>query len=243
MANYLEISEIRDRAAQGVTKPFKCLADDGIEYFVKGKSLGTQDSIKEWLGGHLANSFGLPVPNFCVVSIPLQLLNAKGQEALDDLGEGPAFASQTVPLANEFRHHLIEQVPPGLQKDLLILDAWIYNEDRTLTNLGGNPNLLWASNRLHVIDHNNALDETFDSESFKQTHVFCNRMPEVMNDLVTKQHYQDKMQSTLEACWQEAWNSMPDEWKGQNLENNWINPEQLFQQLLSDAQGKLWERL
>jgi len=243
MADYLEITEIRDRTSQGVTQPFKCLAASGDEYFVKGKSLGVRDSIKEWLGGYLAKSFGLPVPNFCAVSIDIELLKLTGDEALNDLGEGPAFASQKVPLANELRHHLIQHIPLQLQKDVVVFDVWIFNEDRTLTHLGGNPNLLWASNKLHVIDHNNGFDETFDPVSFQQSHVFCNRISEILGDMVERQRYQEKMQSALESCWQEAWNKMPSEWKEQNQDENWIDPDQLFNQLINDAKSNIWERL
>lgn len=69
MFNYLEIIETRGRAEPSITRPFKCLAADRFEYFVKGKSLGVQDSIKEWLGGYLGKALGLPVPEFCAVSI------------------------------------------------------------------------------------------------------------------------------------------------------------------------------
>jgi hypothetical protein len=51
------------------------------------------------------------------------------------------------------------------------------------------------------------------------------------------------MKSALQGCWKQAWDSMPDEWKEQNLESNWINPDQLFEQLMHDAQGNIWERL
>ena len=115
MFEYLEIVEIRSRAEQGVTKPFRCLADDESEYFVKGKSLGVHDSIKEWLGGYLAKAFGLPVPDFRAVSITLELLASFGDEALSDLGVGPAFASKTVPNAIEFRHDLIQYIQDDLQ--------------------------------------------------------------------------------------------------------------------------------
>ena len=243
MPNYLEIIEITDRAVQGVTKPFKCLAADESEYFVKGKSLGVQDSIKEWIGGYLGKALGLPIPDFCAVSINHELLKLRGNEALADLGVGPAFASKTVLAATEFRHDSIRHVPADLQSDLLIFDAWIRNEDRTLTRLGGNPNLLWASNKLHVIDHNNALDEAFSPRSFLQLHVFCNRMPEILNDLVVRQDYQNKLQLALKTGWKEAWKTMPHEWEEQNQDENWIDKNQLFNQLLNDAQGAIWERL
>ena len=137
MSTYLEITKIRKRAAQGVTRPFKCLAADGAVYYVKGKSLGVQDSIKEWLGGYLGKAFGLPVPDFCAVTIDRELLVLKGNEAIADLGKGPAFASKFVLGADEFRHELIRQAPLALQSELLIFDALIRNEDRTLTSMGG----------------------------------------------------------------------------------------------------------
>ena len=36
---------------------------------------------------------------------------------------------------------------------------------------------------------------------------------------------------------------MKEEWVEQNQDENWIDPNQLFNQLLSDAQGAIWERL
>jgi len=64
-----------------------------------------------------------------------------------------------------------------------------------------------------------------------------------MNDLVVRQDYQEKMQLALEASWDEAWSTMPNEWVEQNQDENWIEPNQLFNQLLSDAQSAIWERL
>lgn len=244
MADYLEIIEIRDRvnAKQGITKPFKCVASDKFEYFVKGRYVGTYGCIKEWLGAHLARSFGLPIPPFFIVTTPIELLEAY-DGGLQDLGESPAFASRKVPFSTELKSHIIQQVDVNLQRDIVVFDAWLSHDDRNLTERGGNPNLLWAAGSVHVIDQNNILDSTFDQESFRQYHVFCNSIRGIMCDLVTRQHYERKMQSALEACWDHAWDTMPDEWKEQNNEEQWINPSETFSRLLREAKGKLWERL
>lgn len=242
MAGYLEIIEIRDRALQGVTEPYKCLASDEFEYFVKGKSIAPQGSIKEWLSGKIAKAFGLPIPDFCAVKIDIELLRLSGDDALNCMGEGPAFASKKVHAADEFRYHAITKVDADLQRDLLVFDLWVRNDDRRLNHLGGNPNLLWAADKLHVIDHNNAFDETFDPTSFRQSHVFCNRLTE-MNDIVVRQHYEEKMQSVLLGCWAEALDTMPYEWIEQNEDQNGMDQNQLYDQLLEDAQGNIWGRL
>ncbi len=46
------------------------------------------------------------------------------------------------------------------RRDLVAFDWWIKNGDRQLTEIGGNPNLLWTpeSDSMVVIDHNMAFD-------------------------------------------------------------------------------------
>ncbi len=75
---------------------------------------------------------------------------------------------------------------------LLLLDLWIQNEDRSLSGLGGNPNLLVTQipplpdhdpegalgknqprrEMLWAYDYNLAFDGSFDRERFFAAHVF-----------------------------------------------------------------------
>lgn len=82
-----------------------------------------------------------------------------------------------------------------------------------MTATGGNPNLLWdaATSDLVVIDHNQAFDSDFDSETFLATHIFKAEFSALSSDLVLMAQYADRMRATLE-LWDDAWARVPDEW-------------------------------
>ena len=207
----LTIVEILGRSQQGQTRPFQCRGDDGHLYYVKGHDAGRRSLICEWLGGHLARAFGLPVPDFRVALIPPQLLAIHAGR--NDLGSAPVFASRMVEKAQEFSLAHRNKVPASLRRDVLMFDGWIHNADRTLTTHGGNPNLLWriAPSGLAVIDHNLAFDEGFDEELFCQTHVFAAEIPALDQDLFEAQRFHRKFASALEV-WDQACETVPPEW-------------------------------
>lgn len=242
MTHYLEITEIRNRARQGRTEPFMCSATDGKNYVVKGKSATLLGCIKEWLGAHLATAFGLPVPPFAIAVVDSDLLKLYGQDALSDLGESPAFASQHIYASHELRYEVLSKISPELRRDVLMFDAWVRNEDRSLTHRGGNPNLLWSEGSLHVIDHNLIFDAEFSSKTFMETHVFHTEMSAVLQDFLLRTHYQTKMLHAL-TVWSSALGSLPKEWCEQNEELGLFNPETTFQHLWDDANGAIWTRL
>lgn len=168
----LQIVEILHRSEQGVTRPFLCRCEDDRLYYVKGRGAGPRSLLCEWLGGHLARAFGLPLPEFAIVQASQDLIDLFPEGS--DLGVGPAFASLQIRDPQWFTVAHVSDVPVALQRDVLVFDWWVRNSDRTLTVLGGNPNLLWdtADNKLVVIDHNAAFDRDFDAAQFVQTHVF-----------------------------------------------------------------------
>lgn len=47
----LQIQTIMDRAEQGITSPFICMAENSLEYFVKGLHATRASQINEWIGG------------------------------------------------------------------------------------------------------------------------------------------------------------------------------------------------
>jgi hypothetical protein len=59
------------------------------------------------------------------------------------LGAGLCFASCQLPHAQEFSISMADRVFADLATDVLVFDWWVRNDDRKLTPLGGNPNLLW----------------------------------------------------------------------------------------------------
>jgi hypothetical protein len=137
---------------------------------------------------------------------------------------------------------VLSQIDKQLRRDVLMFDAWVRNEDRSLTQKGGNPNLLWSENSLYVIDHNLIFDKGFATGIFLDTHVFRTEITEILQDFLLREHYQTKMQDAL-TVWSSAWDTLPEEWCEQNEELGLFDPEATFQQLRDDAQGAIWTRL
>jgi hypothetical protein len=167
MPKWIEIEEIIRPATQGRSRPYYCRGSDGHFYFVKGRPRNSQGA--EWICGHLARAFELPIPEFEIVDIGEELL----KEASDEcqlLGAGPAFGSRAVEGVSWLERESVGQILVELQTDILVFDYWIQNQDRTPVNT----NLLWqaVNNRLTVIDHNSAFDRDFKPAGFLQGHLF-----------------------------------------------------------------------
>lgn len=207
----LQITEIIERSAQGLTKPFLCRCEDGKLYYVKGHGAGRRSLLCEWLAGHLARAFGLPVPPFEVVQAPPSLARLHPEGG--DLGSEPAFGSCKVEHTQDLTISHIDNVSTQMRRDVLVFDWWIRNADRTLTTHSGNPNVLWGADDkgLVVIDHNTAFDPAFNARSFSETHVFAAEIPSIFQDLVEQMRYSDRLRRAL-ATWSEACQNVPDEW-------------------------------
>lgn len=106
----IQIVEILGRSIQGITKPFYCRCEDGQAYFVKGNGAGKQGLIAEYVGGHLARAFGLPVADFDIVEVPQELIKWCGRDDANDLGAGLAFGSKALPHVQEFSMGHMPQV-------------------------------------------------------------------------------------------------------------------------------------
>jgi len=240
----LEIVEIIKPADQGRTTPFLCLGADGNAYYAKGYAAGISGLMKEWLGSHLACAFGLPAPLFQIAYIDPELVTAFGGKAVSELKGGYVFASQQIPAATELRYETVKHIDPGLKLNLLIFDLWLENEDRTLTEKGGNPNLLWRSDQseLYVIDHNLIFDDAFNKADFWATHVFKNMLCHKQDDVIEKLELESRMQKAL-ACWQSAWDNMPESWVESNNELACFDPDKHLQRLISEANGDIWLKM
>lgn len=209
----IQIVEILRRSIQGVTRPFQCRCENGDLYFVKGHGAGRKSLIAEYVCGRLARSFGLPVADFEIVEVPQELIAWGNSADLYDLGAGLAFGSKALPHVQEFSISNLQAVPPELRKDVVLFDWWIHNADRTLSKLGGNPNLLWdqKENRLAVIDHNQAFDELFNASDFTKLHVFHADLPVIFCDLVDRLAYADRLAAAI-AEFDQACDNVPTEW-------------------------------
>ena len=207
------IEEVLDRARQGVTEPFICRGDDGLVYFVKGRSAGRRSLVCEWVSAQLATAFGLPVARYVLAEVPQPLVAFKARADIHDLGSGVVFASGQVAHAQELTMTTRGLVPPVVARDVLVFDWWIRNEDRHLSPHGGNPNLLWdvLGEELAVIDHNQAFDRDFDKAHFLATHVFADAWNDVFSDHDLRTSYVARMKSALERA-EKLRASIPDSW-------------------------------
>jgi len=238
----VQIIEVLGRAAQGITQPFICRGDDERLYFVKGRHAGRKSLIAEWLGSSMAEAFGLPVAPFRIAEVQEALIDIAPAEFVE-LGAGYVFASQAVPNSLELSWTSLQSVDPDQQLDVIVFDWWARNQDRTLTALGGNPNLLWdpAGNKMLVIDQNQAFDVDFDKAAFLELHAFARMWHKVYEDFVTRQIYEMRMQNALEQ-FERACDRMPDSWSivGDDVPLS-FTPEDAYGMLLSCRHEEFWK--
>ena len=155
--------------AQGRTNPYLCEGDDGKQYVVKGSGATCKGLVKEWIVAHLAQSFGLPIPEFKIAWVD----NVLVEYSSFDLEAGYCFASLYKPNIQEITYNQIKDVSKQLLRDLFVFDYWIQNNDRNLTNKGGNPNFFLdqKTNETCVVDHNLAFADDFNIDEHTEQHV------------------------------------------------------------------------
>lgn len=193
------IEEVLGRAKQGLTEPFICRGDDGVIYFVKGRGAGRRSQVCEWVAAQLATELGLPIAEYVLAEVPDELVEAGVFPDIQQLGSGTVFASRELPHPQELTATTRDLVPPKTATDILVFDWWLHNEDRHLTERGGNPNLLWdmQGDGLVVIDHNQAFDRNFDPKTFLESHVFARFWNNIFGDHLERQRYGTKLQAVL----------------------------------------------
>ncbi|GAB6071029.1 hypothetical protein JCM30760_21260 [Thiomicrorhabdus hydrogeniphila] len=242
----LEITSIDTVTEQGQTQPLVCKADDGDFYFVKYLRGATANGlVKEWIFAQMARDFGFNTPDFTAAFLCQPLIDAFPHFAKHGVvrppEEGVVFASKKVDYCEDFSMSNLYSVSIEKQQDLLVFDLWIRNDDRNLSNQGGNVNLLWSvsENDFYVFDHNLAFDESEDK--FLETHVFRESAGQDYNfDMVLRQNYEQKLQTILQK-WDNYISACPPDWL--EADDFTLDLEYMKRTLLSDAQGQIWERL
>ena len=207
----LTIIEVLGRSEQGITRPFLCRGDDDLLYYAKGRFAGKKALCCEWVAGRLGKLLELPVPDFAMATVPETLVRYSAMTDIAELDSGLVFASQLVEDAQEFAFNDLGRIYPELQRKVLLFDWWIHNADRTLTEAGGNPNLLWAAQGggLRVFDLNLAFDESFDEARFWQTHVFNGVVPGWPEKF--RREMTERMEAGVAAL-PGFWAELPKEW-------------------------------
>jgi hypothetical protein len=127
-----------------------------------------------------------------MAEVPAALIQGSARKDARDLGLGLVFASLRLEGCQELTWSAAQGWPEETMALLLLLDLWLQNEDRSLSALGGNPNLmveqipplpdddpegaLWKDQlrreMLWAYYFNLAFDENFNRERFFGAHVF-----------------------------------------------------------------------
>lgn len=208
----LQVTEIVRRLDQGVTRPFLVRAEDDALYVAKGRETTQRGLIAEWICGHLAQALALSIPEFTLLDVPQELMEALGADGRA-LGAGLVFGSRQETGVQEFAVTQLKHIPVEERRRLLAFDWWVENADRSLSEHGGNPNLLWraSENRLLVIDHNLAFDTAFDDAEFLATHIFRDDAGMLFGDLVCQAETSALLVAALN-CFDAAAASVPATW-------------------------------
>jgi HipA-like protein len=143
---------------EGGSLPALVEADDDGLYVLKfrGAGQGPKALVAELVGGEIARSIGLAVPEIVLIELDPELARAEPDPEIQDLiraSAGLNVALDFLPGALPFAPGAGDRPDRALAADVVWLDALLTNVDRTPRN----PNLLRWHGRLWLIDHGAAL--------------------------------------------------------------------------------------
>ena len=142
---------------EGGSLPALAEADDDFKYVLKfkGAGHGVKALIAELIGGEIARTLGLRVPELVFANLSEDFGRTEADEEIQDLLQG----SQGLNLALHFLSGAINfdpvvtNVEPELASQIVWLDAFLTNVDRTFRNT----NMMIWHKELWLIDHGAAL--------------------------------------------------------------------------------------
>jgi hypothetical protein len=142
---------------EGGSLPALAEADDNFNYVLKfkGAGHGTKALIAELLGGEIARVLGLPVPELVFANLDEAFGRTEADEEIQDLlqaSKGMNLALHYLQGAINF-DPVVTTVDPLLASQIVWMDAYITNVDRTFRNT----NMLLWHKELWLIDHGAAL--------------------------------------------------------------------------------------
>lgn len=138
---------------EGGSLPALAEADDDFKYVLKfkGAGHGVKALIAELIGGEIARALGLKMPELVYANLDEAFGRTEADEEIQDLLQG----SQGMNLALHFLSGainfdpVVKIVEPALASQIVWLDAFITNVDRTFRNT----NMLLWKKELWLIDH------------------------------------------------------------------------------------------
>lgn len=142
---------------EGGSLPALTEADDGFKYVLKfrGGGHGTKVLVSELIGGMVAKTIGMQIPELVFINLDEAFGRSEGDEEVQDLLQ----ASRGLNLGLHFLSGalafdpLINSVEPELASKIVWMDALLTNIDRTVRNT----NLLMWHKELWLIDHGSTL--------------------------------------------------------------------------------------
>jgi len=142
---------------EGGSLPAIVEADDGFLYVLKfrGAGQGKKALIAELIGGEIAHTLGLKIPELVFATLDVAFGRIEGDEEIQDLLK----ASTGLNLALHYLSGAITfdpvaiKIAPLLASQILWLDSLLLNVDRTARNT----NMLWWHKELWLIDHGASL--------------------------------------------------------------------------------------
>lgn len=159
-------SGLRTVAAARYVVPFReggslpaLIETDDEELFVvkfRGAGQGLRALIAEIIGGELARSLGLAVPELVLVELQSDLARTERDQEIAELIDQSAGRNVGIGYLSGslmFDPAAVDTVDPKLASLIVLLDSFIMNVDRSARN----PNLLWFERELWLIDHGAAL--------------------------------------------------------------------------------------
>ena len=158
------IKEIVRRVDSGITEPILCKSENEIAYCIKGRQALNSGKVAEVISAVVGRKIGLPIPNFAVSNFSSGLIEFSREiPEISLIGLEPGFASTWIEPVDYFSLGFSGKFPDSLLASIFIFDRWIMNGDRTLTEHGGNVNLLvnLSEQKLVLIDHNLAFSKSF----------------------------------------------------------------------------------
>lgn len=142
---------------EGGSLPALTEADDGFKYVLKfrGGGHGTKALVSELIGGMVAKTIGMQIPELVFINLDEAFGRSEGDEEVQDLLQ----ASRGLNLGLHFLSGalafdpLINSIEPELASKIVWMDALLTNIDRTVRNT----NLLMWHKELWLIDHGSTL--------------------------------------------------------------------------------------
>lgn len=154
---------------EGGSVPALVEGDDGELYVVKlrGAGQGPKPLLAELLGGEIARCLGLNVPELVYVELdPLLARNEPNPEIRDPINASAGLNLGMRFLSGAFAYNplLKPAIDPNLASQIVWLDSFILNVDRTARNV----NMLLVQQQLWLIDHGAAFYFHFDWNSAEE---------------------------------------------------------------------------